>query len=93
MVFLISIVSIFNTISISFGKKKLFLSVFSFPLLFSFLFCSKRRFNEQQAEEWWNQNKDKVLSKYSPPAAKNSKTGSSITPPHAEENSEALPSS
>ncbi|KAL3031024.1 hypothetical protein AAZX31_02G005300 [Glycine max] len=54
---------------------------------------SKRRFNEQQAEEWWNQNKDKVLSKYSPPAAKNSKTGSSITPPHAEENSEALPSS
>ncbi|RDX68758.1 PH, RCC1 and FYVE domains-containing protein 1, partial [Mucuna pruriens] len=54
---------------------------------------SKRRFNEQQASEWWNQNKDRVLNKYSPPSIKNAITGSSITPPHAEENIEALPSS
>ncbi|KAK7393687.1 hypothetical protein VNO78_22250 [Psophocarpus tetragonolobus] len=54
---------------------------------------SKRRFNEQQAEEWWNQNKDKVLGKYSPPVTKNSISGSSITPALSEENVEALPSS
>ncbi|KAL0414302.1 UNVERIFIED_CONTAM: PH, RCC1 and FYVE domains-containing protein 1 [Sesamum radiatum] len=28
---------------------------------------SKRRFAEQQAEEWWKENKDRVLKKYSPP--------------------------
>nr|KYP60999.1 putative E3 ubiquitin-protein ligase HERC2 [Cajanus cajan] len=39
---------------------------------------SKRRFNEQQAAEWWNQNKDRVHNKYSA---------------CAEDDSEALPSS
>lgn len=69
------------------------LSLFSL-FFFSFLGCSKRRFNEQQAEEWWNQNKDRVLSKYNPAAIKNAITGSSVTPPHAEKNiNEALPSS
>ncbi|MCD9559958.1 hypothetical protein HAX54_018337 [Datura stramonium] len=28
---------------------------------------SKRRFAEQQAEEWWKENKDRLLKKYSPP--------------------------
>lgn len=28
--------------------------------------CSKRRFAEQQAEEWWKENKDRLLKKYSP---------------------------
>jgi len=52
--------------------------------------CSKRRFNEQQAEEWWNQNKDKVYSKYiPPPPTKNAITGPSVTSTNAEENSEA----
>ncbi|XP_027937629.1 PH, RCC1 and FYVE domains-containing protein 1-like [Vigna unguiculata] len=51
---------------------------------------SKRRFNEQQAEEWWNQNKDKVYSKYiPPPPTKNAITGPSVTSTNAEENSEA----
>ncbi|XP_061364263.1 PH, RCC1 and FYVE domains-containing protein 1-like isoform X2 [Gastrolobium bilobum] len=54
---------------------------------------SKRRFDEHQAEEWWNQNKDRVFGKYSPAPIKNAIPGSSITPPHAEENIEALPSS
>ncbi|KAH1136118.1 hypothetical protein AAZX31_10G006600 [Glycine max] len=54
---------------------------------------SKRRFNEKQAEEWWNQNKDKVHSKYNLPITKNATTGSSIIPPQAEEKCEALPSS
>ncbi|KAF7837463.1 PH, RCC1 and FYVE domains-containing protein 1-like isoform X1 [Senna tora] len=55
-------------------------------------FDDKRRFDEHQAEEWWNKNKDKVLRKYSPcPTATNSAaTGSpSIPPPPAEENIEA----
>ncbi|ESW17852.1 hypothetical protein PHAVU_007G273900 [Phaseolus vulgaris] len=55
---------------------------------------SKRRFNEQEAEEWWSQNKDKVYSKYiPPPPTKNTITGPSLTSPNAEENSEPLPSS
>ncbi|KAK6161293.1 hypothetical protein DH2020_004674 [Rehmannia glutinosa] len=28
---------------------------------------SKRRFDEHQAEEWWKDNKDRLLKKYSPP--------------------------
>ncbi|KAJ4833003.1 hypothetical protein Tsubulata_001680 [Turnera subulata] len=30
---------------------------------------SKRRFQEQQAEEWWKENKDRLLKRYSPPKA------------------------
>jgi len=75
----ISIVCVFNTIS---------------NYLFIGGFCSKRRFNEQEAEEWWSQNKDKVYSKYiPPPPTKNTITGPSLTSPNAEENSEPLPSS
>ncbi|CAJ1967123.1 unnamed protein product [Sphenostylis stenocarpa] len=54
---------------------------------------SKRKFNEQQAEEWWNQNKEKVYITYSPPPTKNAITGSSIPSPNPEENTESLPSS
>ncbi|KAK7279227.1 hypothetical protein RJT34_24273 [Clitoria ternatea] len=50
---------------------------------------SKRRFNEQQAAEWWNKNKDRVNSRYSQAAPKNAITGASITPPLAEENTES----
>lgn len=32
---------------------------------FYYLF-SKRRFVEQQAEEWWKENKDRLYKKYSP---------------------------
>ncbi|XP_027366285.1 PH, RCC1 and FYVE domains-containing protein 1-like [Abrus precatorius] len=52
---------------------------------------SKRRFNEQQAAEWWSKNKDRVFSRYIPAATQNASTESSITPP-AEDNVEALPS-
>ncbi|KAJ1386285.1 Zinc finger, FYVE/PHD-type, partial [Sesbania bispinosa] len=54
---------------------------------------SKRRFNEQQAEEWWSKNKDRVYSKYSPAPIKHVTSGSSITTPKGEENIETLPSS
>ncbi|XP_050889022.1 PH, RCC1 and FYVE domains-containing protein 1 isoform X1 [Lathyrus oleraceus] len=46
---------------------------------------SKRRYNEQQAEEWWNKNKDRVYRRYSPPSEI---TGSSSTPSHGEGNIE-----
>lgn len=42
-------------------------------------FFSKRRFDEQQAEEWWSKNKDRVVRRYSPTASPNL-TGSSSTP-------------
>ncbi|GAB4850889.1 hypothetical protein Ancab_030190 [Ancistrocladus abbreviatus] len=32
---------------------------------------SKRRFSEQQAEDWWKENKDRVLKKYAPPPPPN----------------------
>ncbi|CAI8601855.1 unnamed protein product [Vicia faba] len=51
---------------------------------------SKRRFNEQQAEEWWNKNKDRVYRRYTPPQEI---IGSSSTPPHGEGNIETSPSS
>ncbi|CAJ2673854.1 unnamed protein product [Trifolium pratense] len=44
---------------------------------------SKRRFNEQQAEEWWNNNRDRLQRRYSLPPEM---IGSSTTSPHAEEN-------
>ena len=52
-------------------------------LIFS---CSKRRFNAQQAEEWWKENKDKVFKKYSP-----ARTRASSSAPPAEENNEEPP--
>ncbi|KAL1330235.1 hypothetical protein HN51_047397 [Arachis hypogaea] len=41
---------------------------------------SKRKFDETQAAEWWNQNKDRVLMKYSPESVQDAATGSSISP-------------
>ncbi|CAL0329577.1 unnamed protein product [Lupinus luteus] len=52
---------------------------------------SKRRFTESEAEEWWNQNKGRVLRKYYTSLQKLSSTGSSNIPPHAEEHNEASP--
>ncbi|XP_075085997.1 PH, RCC1 and FYVE domains-containing protein 1-like [Nicotiana tabacum] len=50
---------------------------------------SKRRFAEQQAEEWWKENKDRLLKKYSPPKTNVASADSSFPPPPAtEENSE-----
>lgn len=37
---------------------------------------SKRRFDEQQAEEWWSKNKDRVLRRYNPLTASAPSTGS-----------------
>ncbi|KAI5429234.1 hypothetical protein KIW84_034014 [Lathyrus oleraceus] len=49
----------------------------------------KRRFREDQAEEWWNLNKDRVLERYSPHAT-NSKdvapSSSTLPPPPNTEN-------
>ena len=57
-------------------------------------FDSKRRFSEQQAEEWWNNNKERLLKVYSTPKMDNpAPTGSSSTPAPAEESSEATSSS
>ncbi|OMO95438.1 Zinc finger, FYVE-type [Corchorus olitorius] len=55
---------------------------------------SKRRFGEHQAEEWWSQNKDRVLLRYSPNANKPASAGSSNTPatPATDETSEAASS-
>ncbi|PON41537.1 Regulator of chromosome condensation (RCC1) family protein [Parasponia andersonii] len=52
---------------------------------------SKRKFSEQQAEEWWNNNKDRLLKSYSVPKKETPvPTGSSSTPAApAEESSEA----
>ncbi|XP_057459832.1 PH, RCC1 and FYVE domains-containing protein 1-like [Actinidia eriantha] len=54
---------------------------------------SKRRFAEQQAEEWWMENKDRLLKKYSLPVANNAPTGSFVTPTPSEENNEVTLSS
>ncbi|OMO98208.1 Zinc finger, FYVE-type [Corchorus capsularis] len=54
---------------------------------------SKRRFGEHQAEEWWSQNKDRVLLRYSPNANKPASAGPSHTPaPATDETSEAASS-
>ncbi|XP_028780709.1 PH, RCC1 and FYVE domains-containing protein 1-like [Neltuma alba] len=58
---------------------------------------SKRRFDEQQAEEWWSKNKEKVLRKYSPSATNFAATGPPSTrppppPPPVEENVQSSPS-
>ncbi|XP_028785573.1 PH, RCC1 and FYVE domains-containing protein 1 isoform X1 [Neltuma alba] len=50
---------------------------------------SKRKFDAQQAEEWWNKNKDMVFRKYSSPATNPAARGSSSnTQPLVEDNSE-----
>lgn len=47
---------------------------------------SKRRFDEHQAEEWWKENKDRVLRRYSPPVANTAHIGSPRAPAVIEEN-------
>lgn len=47
---------------------------------------SKRRFDEHQAEEWWKENKDRVLRRYSPPVANTAHIGSPRAPAVTEEN-------
>ncbi|KAL2530306.1 Regulator of chromosome condensation (RCC1) family with FYVE zinc finger domain [Forsythia ovata] len=55
---------------------------------------SKRRFAEQQAEEWWKENKDRLLKKYSPPPKVNSVPAEvTAAQPLAEENNPATQSS
>ncbi|XP_038903739.1 PH, RCC1 and FYVE domains-containing protein 1-like [Benincasa hispida] len=43
---------------------------------------SKRRFDEQQAEDWWSKNKDRLLKRYNPSSSTSSSTptGSPKTP-------------
>lgn len=54
-------------------------------------FCSKRRFQEQQAEVWWKENKDRLLRRYSP-ASNTASTGSSSTPAEAPPSTAVSPS-
>ncbi|CAK9187802.1 unnamed protein product [Ilex paraguariensis] len=54
---------------------------------------SKRRFAAQQAEEWWKDNKDRLLKKYSTTKLTSTPPGPSGTPLRAEENNEEAPSS
>ncbi|XP_057957560.1 PH, RCC1 and FYVE domains-containing protein 1 [Malania oleifera] len=51
---------------------------------------SKRRFDSHQAEEWWKENKDRLLRKYTLPSTSGVPT---ITQARGEENEEAAPSS
>lgn len=50
--------------------------------------CSKRRFDEQQAEDWWNKNKDRLLKRYNPSTSSSTPTGSPKTQPSTEESNE-----
>ncbi|CAA2975577.1 PH, RCC1 and FYVE domains-containing 1-like [Olea europaea subsp. europaea] len=55
---------------------------------------SKRRFASQQAEEWWRENKDRLLRKYSPPPRVNSvQADVTAAEPPAEENNSTSQSS
>ncbi|XP_019181072.1 PREDICTED: E3 ubiquitin-protein ligase HERC2-like [Ipomoea nil] len=47
----------------------------------------KRRFVEQQAEEWWKENKDRVLKRYLPSRTNNASTESSSSTPQPSEES------
>nr|GMD77280.1 PH, RCC1 and FYVE domains-containing protein 1 [Ipomoea batatas] len=49
---------------------------------------SKRRFDSQQAEEWWRENKDRLLTKYSPKVHSSSTPVESPTTPSTEETTE-----
>ncbi|KAM7462529.1 hypothetical protein LguiA_030650 [Lonicera macranthoides] len=83
-----------------------FVTLMSFPSgtkIFKRVRFSKRRFAEHQAEEWWMENKERLLKKYtlsksssatgSSQADKVNSTGSSSAPPDAVDNNEATPSS
>ncbi|KAJ4952508.1 hypothetical protein NE237_029340 [Protea cynaroides] len=53
---------------------------------------SKRRFVEHQAEDWWKENKDRVLKKYSPGKG-STQAGSPVNATPAADEDEATPSS
>ncbi|KAL0366106.1 UNVERIFIED_CONTAM: PH, RCC1 and FYVE domains-containing protein 1 [Sesamum radiatum] len=53
---------------------------------------SKRRFAEQQAEEWWKENKDRLLQKYNPKTT-NMPVEANAVQPQAQEANEATQSS
>jgi len=42
------------------------LTFFCTVFFFQLFGCSRRRFTENQAEKWWNENKGGVLRKYCP---------------------------
>ncbi|XP_023515480.1 PH, RCC1 and FYVE domains-containing protein 1-like isoform X1 [Cucurbita pepo subsp. pepo] len=46
---------------------------------------SKRRFDGQQAEDWWNKNKDRLLKRYNPSTSSSTPTGSPKTRESTEE--------
>ncbi|KAF8377176.1 hypothetical protein HHK36_030549 [Tetracentron sinense] len=77
-------------------KRVRFSFFFSSDILISLIastsdaICSKRRFAEQQAEEWWKQNKDRLLKKYSQPVTNSAPTGSTGSAAPAEKNEGAL---
>ncbi|CBI23652.3 unnamed protein product, partial [Vitis vinifera] len=54
---------------------------------------SKRKFGGQQAEEWWKENKERLLRKYTPPASSSAPTGSSVPPAPTDESNELAQSS
>ncbi|KAK7340016.1 hypothetical protein VNO77_20708 [Canavalia gladiata] len=54
---------------------------------------SKRRFHEQQAEEWWNKNKDRLIRKYNPQAIHLERTESSNISSSSPPSSSSLPPS
>ncbi|CAH1412420.1 unnamed protein product [Lactuca virosa] len=53
---------------------------------------SKRRFAEQQAVEWWKENKVRLLKRYSPAKPRNFSSAPSAPPPPPENNEEPPPS-
>ncbi|OAY28102.1 PH, RCC1 and FYVE domains-containing protein 1 [Manihot esculenta] len=59
--------------------------------LFKRVKFSKRRFQEQQAEVWWKENKDRLLRRYSP-TSNTASTGSSSTPAEAPPSTAVSPS-
>ncbi|KAL6342917.1 hypothetical protein AAG906_016936 [Vitis piasezkii] len=54
---------------------------------------SKRKFGGQQAEEWWKENKERLLRKYTPSASSSAPTGSSVPPAPTDESNELAQSS
>ncbi|XP_010263146.1 PREDICTED: uncharacterized protein LOC104601488 isoform X2 [Nelumbo nucifera] len=49
---------------------------------------SKRKFDSQQAEEWWKENKDRLLKKYKHPGTDGAPTGLPVGPTPVSEESE-----
>ncbi|KAG8370436.1 hypothetical protein BUALT_Bualt14G0116600 [Buddleja alternifolia] len=54
---------------------------------------SKKRFEAQQAEEWWRENKDRVFKKYSPAQRGSASAEASSSQPPPEEGNQTIPES